>query len=347
MRGAFFFKEGKLVNAHMGSYSGFHAVNLALSIGRVSLSFDSSIPTPHSNFKVSAERETLKRRVGIEIAVAETNGQPKIIDEPTPKTSQQAQVNVQPKVIDELPLKTATSESQHRTLRSPDDDFGSEVFSLFKGETWIDWKSIKFPLVSLFQRLTDSLPRQRLVALLGLVALTGFVVGALIIPAILGLAPYSTKSSEAKPRDVSTIQGALEAPAATPVEEPSPENEKQTINQRTPVFRQSSPNIRTDHSETTRAIKREKTQTPNESAGESASTSMVKGPPVEPAKPLAETIAVVVEVNEGHVIEAYIKAPQSGRGAYEATALRLARQRRFPKETNGKEIINLKVTGEP
>jgi glucose/arabinose dehydrogenase len=66
----------------------------------------------------------------------------------------------------------------------------------------------------------------------------------------------------------------------------------------------------------------------------------------EPTKSSSQTIAVVVEINEGHVTEAYVKTPQHGMAAYEATALRLARQRRFPKGTNRRETINLQVTRE-
>ena len=68
--------------------------------------------------------------------------------------------------------------------------------------------------------------------------------------------------------------------------------------------------------------------------------------PPEPAQAASQTIAVVVEINEGHVTEAYVKTPQHGMAAYEATALRLARQRRFPKGTNRRETINLQVTHE-
>ena len=39
-RGAFFFKQGKLVDARMGPFTGVPAVNLAVSIGETRLSFD-------------------------------------------------------------------------------------------------------------------------------------------------------------------------------------------------------------------------------------------------------------------------------------------------------------------
>ena len=202
------------------------------------------------------------------------------------------------------------------------------------------WTAIKSSVLSLSQRLTNTSPRQRLVALIG------FVVGVLIIPAIVGLAPYLTNSSEAKPREVFTAESTGGAPAVAPVVEPSRENPTKAINERTPVTRQSPADI-SDHPDPAPAMNSEKAKTAKEPPAESASTSLVKGMEIEPPKPLTETIAVVVEVNEGHVTEAYIKAPRPGLGAYEATALRMARQRRFPKGTNGKETINLMVTREP
>lgn len=65
-RGAFFFKKGKLVVAHMGPFSGFPAVNLAVSLGEATLKFDSSIQPPASTFIAINERVLLKERFGIE-----------------------------------------------------------------------------------------------------------------------------------------------------------------------------------------------------------------------------------------------------------------------------------------
>jgi TonB family protein len=67
-RGAFFFKKGKLVDAHMGPFSGFPAVNLAVSLGEATLQFDSSIllPTSTSTLIANRDRVLIKERFGIE-----------------------------------------------------------------------------------------------------------------------------------------------------------------------------------------------------------------------------------------------------------------------------------------
>ena len=62
-------------------------------------------------------------------------------------------------------------------------------------------------------------------------------------------------------------------------------------------------------------------------------------------KALSRTVIVVVEIAEGHVTQAYVQNPQAGLAGYESRALRMARERRYPKDKKGKEIVTLKVTG--
>jgi hypothetical protein len=64
------------------------------------------------------------------------------------------------------------------------------------------------------------------------------------------------------------------------------------------------------------------------------------------AKPITRAIAVEVRVEGGRVSEAFIKNRRPGLEGYEATALRLARQRRYPKETTTTETLVLQVSGE-
>ncbi|MEP6719580.1 MAG: TonB family protein [bacterium] len=71
--GAFFFKNGKLVAARMGPFSGFPAVNYAVSLGKATLKFDSSIvppALPSTDIAIN-ERVLLKERFGIEASDVE------------------------------------------------------------------------------------------------------------------------------------------------------------------------------------------------------------------------------------------------------------------------------------
>jgi hypothetical protein len=50
-----------------------------------------------------------------------------------------------------------------------------------------------------------------------------------------------------------------------------------------------------------------------------------------------------LKVENGRVTQASIGNPRPGMDAYEALALRMARQRRFPAKSNGQETIAVTV----
>ena len=67
-RGTLLFNEGKLVDARLGSLSGFQAVNAAVALRDVQVSFDHVIPAPHLSNITPSEQIVLKRFFGIEAA---------------------------------------------------------------------------------------------------------------------------------------------------------------------------------------------------------------------------------------------------------------------------------------
>ena len=67
-RGTLLFNEGKLVDARLGSLSGFQAVNAAVALRDVQVSFDHVTPAPHLTSITPSERVVLKRFFGIEAA---------------------------------------------------------------------------------------------------------------------------------------------------------------------------------------------------------------------------------------------------------------------------------------
>jgi len=66
--GTLLFNEGKLVDARLGSLGGFPAVNAAVALRDVQVSFDHVIPASHSSSITASERVVLKRFFGIEAA---------------------------------------------------------------------------------------------------------------------------------------------------------------------------------------------------------------------------------------------------------------------------------------
>jgi hypothetical protein len=65
-----------------------------------------------------------------------------------------------------------------------------------------------------------------------------------------------------------------------------------------------------------------------------------------PPKNSSKAIAVVMRIEGGRISEAYVKEHHPGLEAYEATAIRLARQRRYSKDKAGTETIVVKVSGD-
>jgi Domain of unknown function (DUF4388) len=57
----------------------------------------------------------------------------------------------------------------------------------------------------------------------------------------------------------------------------------------------------------------------------------------------AQSVKVVMQIENGRVLKASIANPKPGMDSYEALALRIARQRRFPTTTSGAETVTISV----
>lgn len=343
-RGAFFFQRGKLVDAHMGPFSGFQAVNLAVSVGRVKLSFDPSIQSRLSNFHVAAERQILKARFGIEAA------DPKVA-EPSPVIDQQEPGVAQPsRPAESLCDVVTAAKPEVRTSAAADRRQPEHLLSIprtvqtITPADKIEHKLREREIISLPGSFNDSSPQRKFVAV------AGFAVFALIVPVSIALVSHWTSRPEAIPGRSAQPETTAEATNPTAAESPQPLPSEAIKSQRLEevpaISRQSPAEIAFDASETATLASPAKAQPAAEETDSVPAKPAESPAPAEPDKASSQTIAVVVEINEGHVTEAYVKTPQHGMAAYEATALRLARQRRFPKGTNRKETINLQVTHE-
>lgn len=371
MRGAFFFSKGKLVDAHLGPFSGFQAVNLAISVGKASLSFDPSIESHSSSFKVPAERLLLKERFGIETAGLETakleTAKPEILKPETPKPeATRSEVPDSKNISTTTPLNSGVdrqlSAVTGHSPRDPSPDtrplspdtrhtpptlsqplLPQQVETETSGpvqETEIRKATIGSPEEFLLRVISDSSSRRNRVLLMCVMFLV-------VIPATVGLASYWSNSAESNVRKFSPAKKPETLPAAAAV--PAPSQPEETLT-KTPPADEPLP-LRPQPSPVTAE---KPTQEPDTNRLAPAPVKEIEvakvtlDPPATPpepsAKPSSRTIAVVVEIEEGRVTEAFIKQPQRELAAYEATALRLARQRRFPKGTTRRETINLPVT---
>lgn len=343
-RGAFFFRCGKLVDAHMGPFSGFQAVNLAVSVGRVKLSFDPTIPSQLSNFHVASERHILKARFGIEAADPKAEESSAIIDQQEPVVAQATPAAELPEEVETAAATPAATTSTAANNRPPERPQSiprtvQTISAAAKNEPRLREREI----ISLPGRLHDSSPQRKFAAV------AGFAVFGLIVPVSVALVSHWTSSSEARPSRLAQPEAAVGAnpsAAESPQPAPSEETKPQNIEEPRVISRQSPAELASDTSETATATTPAKIQPAVEKTVSVPAKSAESPAPTEVEKASSQTIAIVVEINEGHVTEAYVKTPQHGMAAYEATALRLARQRRFPKSTNRRETINLQVTHE-
>jgi hypothetical protein len=57
----------------------------------------------------------------------------------------------------------------------------------------------------------------------------------------------------------------------------------------------------------------------------------------------AQTVKVTVRVEKGRVAQAFIDEPRPGMEAYEALALRIARERRYSATASGQEIVSIRI----
>jgi outer membrane biosynthesis protein TonB len=66
--------------------------------------------------------------------------------------------------------------------------------------------------------------------------------------------------------------------------------------------------------------------------------------PVKEPEPTSQSIKVVMQIENGRVLKASIANPKPGLDSYEALALRIARQRRYPATANGGQTVTINVS---
>lgn len=119
----------------------------------------------------------------------------------------------------------------------------------------------------------------------------------------------------------------------------------------TPQFEAVSPSIGVEntiqYSETAPRSSALTMKSTSTSPTESRSNEEPVNPKVLPRTASPKTITVVLQIEEGRVSEAYVKDHHPGWEAFEATAIRLARHRRYGKDKSGPDTVLVKVSADP
>src|SRR6266536_1596732 len=430
-RGAFFFKDGQLVDERVGTLTGFAAVNLAVTIGAPVLNFDSSIAAPTPRFTETNERMLLKTRFGIDAAVAEVQsakrsggdgrltlvvegsaatpsleppvGAEVTVTNPsiaplspaevvpsyarTQRTKATSPLNGATTPLTPLPLAPAPPREANvpaqQTVQStivpmnmarPEEPtktvatslLSSQTLSLVKTHTKTNLRAIKNELAFLSQSI-QTLGKQSVNYIRKRkTAVRAASIALIVIPGAVGFMSYWSKGKETVPVMIPPPPAAssLRVPAVAPSRTPSEEQSFTTK----PLTKMPSEAVRVRHDapsgseaanpqlpatrtqdDTNKTISSETVADRSSKTRESAATKVEPNQPREEkqlAKQTSRGIAVEVRVEGGRVSEAFIKNRRPGLEGYEATALRLARQRRYPKETTTSETLFFQVNGE-
>jgi hypothetical protein len=148
------------------------------------------------------------------------------------------------------------------------------------------------------------------------------VVALSIVTAVLGginnNAAAETTTAQPSHTQVATVTAEPEAPKAT-------------------MSNVVKPN-RTERKEE----KRTKPEVKNETEAV-AEAQPVKEPAAHPEPQTSQSIKVVMQIENGRVLKASIANPRPGLDSYEAMALRIARQRRYPTTTTGGQTVTISV----
>lgn len=159
-----------------------------------------------------------------------------------------------------------------------------------------------------------SLVRQRSVLFVAAAVL--MVVGLSTVIAVTG----GFKSHEASATALQPIQ-TQPAPAAAPVEAPKSVVATATVKPNRPATE-----------------RKEEKRTQNKAVTE---TEVPKA--TEQSEPASQSIRVVMQIENGRVLKASVANPRPGMDSYEAMALRIARQRRYPAKMTGGETVTITV----
>lgn len=324
-QGSFYFDKGELSAAQVGALTGFSAINVALSMEGTDFRFDSGIVIEDSHFSGDNERLLLNSLLGVRRAVSRTR----------------------PDLSDSIELETRAALQTPTTIVKPVaapsiGDIPTEP-KLYRQDA-----GLSFPFLA--NTITSSTPyaeRRKLTFSAAGILLFGIL-------ATVGIAAFRSTAnlpSSVPPKSQTSATPLSDTTRVSPTsnieDKGGPVSVKPTTT--TQHFSQSaSPETkRTDHSSDSSSFESKSpvSEMPRVTSRESAKDNF-SADETKMAVSASKEISVVIKIEDGHVAEAYVKNRQPGSEAFESTALRLARQRRYPQDAVRTETIILKVARE-
>ena len=291
----FHFKDGKLIDAHVGPLEGFSAVNLAFSLADASFQFNTLTTVPKATIN-DPNQLILTRLLGINVKDVE-NG------------DNNAKESVPPPIP---PATGANDVAQTETSQSPLSVHRNRVLRIASGtSTYVSRHTLAVTAAAILLLIEP--------ALIVITVRLGKADGRTGTDIIARSSrPFSINPSDS----VQSSTTSIDKPMFVNTQERQAAKPKSAVAKpKTALASTQSDEIRSDP--------------------ELAATNDTTSP-----RNSTRVIAVVMQIEEGRVSAAYVKDHRPGLEAYEATAIRLARQRRYAKDKVGTETIVIKVTGE-
>ncbi|MDT7603047.1 MAG: hypothetical protein QOF61_1044 [Acidobacteriota bacterium] len=339
--GAFFFEDGQLVDAQMGALRGVEAIYAALSMRGASFNFNPLVRPPERSIDRQGQKfisdlvETPRRENLSEIRVAgsELRAAPAAAPQLQPATAalppapQNALVRLEPTAAAELtaPLEarlTAVESAIANTARrfSRERLIYAVVISFLVGLTVVT------ALQAIFGRWRD----ERASA--------------------IASAPANTKPESSNATSATSTTGATSATGATEVAT------KDDAGAATQASGAATPNASQEKAggnvvEISRAAvlqalgatKKERSSASKQLLALNAAAAREARKTNSESAPGSYVVHVLMEVKDGRVTQARVLNPRAGAGAYEALALRMARQRRYPDNFTGGDTLKVRV----
>ena len=308
---SFYFKDGELVDAQLDKLGGLQAVCVAVAQPASSFNFNPLIQPPKRSIEKS-----LQRVVSELLGCWDENGLE--IDAIAPARSS-------------LPSSLPSQAAPQPALLAP-----APTTLNISPVTQTD-QALVFSSVALeVPRSTYSRP------VLAMAAAGLLMLGLSTLIALTGFARRSP-----------TVDVASNRPAPVEPEKLAAAPQSVTVQPDSEVA--TAPARKRDHSATSEPSNRKASSTPSQPAETVSSVRSDATPPTaasteKPVEkstdgaPKTQSVKVILRIENGRVAQASIANPRPGMNAYEALALRIARQRRYPPKAAGPETVMIKVT---
>ncbi|MCA1622130.1 MAG: DUF4388 domain-containing protein [Acidobacteria bacterium] len=304
--GSFFFEDGQMVDAQLGELRGVEALYAALSLGGASFNFNPLVRPPERN--IDRQGQQFIRDL---VESKRREGPAEIRIAGAPGDAQGGDYATLPQRQAPLQLGPAPEE-----LLAPLEERLSAV------EGAIDTASRRFS-------------RERL----AYAVVIGFLVGLSLITTLNMLyGPFFNGRDAA----------AAAAPPATAADEPQAVANTQNTNTNPAnvgVRQDANPAAGADSRNTNAAARAGENENAEPPPAVASAAAVVGSRRFEgvPAPRREYVVEVLVEVKAGRVADARVWNPRPGASAYEAVALRMARERRYPESFTGGERLRIRV----